>query len=530
MLSAQQAAWGAKDPLREKFTKEEKKLWTKEEKKMYKCCYDLHGIEKATYTMRKLFAKRKAEADGVPLESEKKAAPKKELEPVPLINSSKAVTDRPSGQLLLGGTLDFDTVGSSKTAPADQRSLWSYHRSLTSVRVAYIATGPASCHTIAITDEGQAYAWGRNKHGQLGLGDARMRVHPEHLRLLANEKISVAATGRKHTLFATAAGDMFACGSNAEHQLGVAGNVTKAMTVGGSADKPQLEPCATKPSKVGGFGSAVTRVSCGAEFSAAVDSEGLLAMWGKPEFGQLGNGTTGEYIAKANKIDYSYVESPEIRALQSPAGCAQVADVACGNNHTLALMADGTVFTWGFGGYGRLGHRDGADQMTPKAIADIGPARWAKRQGVAATMIAAGSTCSFARCQNGVCYFWGTNKPSAEATMSPKAVSDLSGWQVSSISCGNSSTLVAADSSVITWGPSPTYGELGYGDPNVAPKSSTKPKLVDAIEGIKVHMVSVGFGHCALIAEDNENTRQLPVVEGADAEDTITGKKHARSD
>lgn len=61
-------------------------------------------------------------------------------------------------------------------------------------------------------------------------------------------------------------------------------------------------------------------------------------------------------------------------------------------------MADGTVFTWGFGGcsagprallcadwfgcsYGRLGHRDGADQMTPKAIADIGPARWAKRQG-----------------------------------------------------------------------------------------------------------------------------------------------------
>merc|ERR1712028_43971 len=187
----------------------------------------------------------------------------------------------------------------------------------------------------------------------------------------------------------------------------------------------------------------------------------------------------------------SYVESPEIRALQSPAGCAQVADVACGNNHTLALMADGTIFTWGFGGYGRLGHRDGADQMTPKAIADIGPARWAKRQGVAATMIAAGSTCSFARCQNGVCYFWGTNKPSAEATMSPKAVSDLSGWQVSSISCGNSSTLVAADSSVITWGPSPTYGEFGY-------------------------------GHCALIAEDNDNTRQLPVVDGADAEDSVT--------
>ena len=53
---------------------------------------------------------------------------------------------------------------------------------------------------------------------------------------------------------------------------------------------------------------------------------------------------------------------------------------------------------------------------------------------------------------------------------------------------------------------------------------------VDATEGIKVHMVSVGYGHCALIAEDNDNTRQLPVVDGADAEASVTGKKHARSD
>lgn len=67
---------------------------------MYKMCYDLHGVDKATYTMRKMFAKRKALEDGVEEPAPKKPA-KKEPEPVKLINDSKLVTDRPSGKLLV---------------------------------------------------------------------------------------------------------------------------------------------------------------------------------------------------------------------------------------------------------------------------------------------------------------------------------------------------------------------------------------------------------------------------------------------
>jgi hypothetical protein len=55
------------------------------------------------------------------------------------------------------------------------------------------------------------------------------------------------------------------------------------------------------------------------------------------------------------------------------------------------------------------------------------------------------------------------------------------GWEVRSLSCGNNSTFVVADDEVITWGPSPTYGELGYGDPSNNPKSSTVPKIVDSL-------------------------------------------------
>jgi hypothetical protein len=55
------------------------------------------------------------------------------------------------------------------------------------------------------------------------------------------------------------------------------------------------------------------------------------------------------------------------------------------------------------------------------------------------------------------------------------------GWAVRSISCGNNSTFVVADAEVISWGPSPTYGELGFGDPAANPKSSTVPKIVDCL-------------------------------------------------
>lgn len=35
----------------------------------------------------------------------------------------------------------------------------------------------------------------------------------------------------------------------------------------------------------------------------------------------------------------------------------KITKIACGTNHCVALSDTGEVYTWGFGGYGRLGHR-----------------------------------------------------------------------------------------------------------------------------------------------------------------------------
>jgi len=69
---------------------------------------------------------------------------------------------------------------------------------------------------------------------------------------------------------------------------------------------------------------------------------------------------------------------------------------------------------------------------------------------------------------------------------------------VRAIACGANSSFVSADEAVISWGPSPTCGELGYGDPVSNPKSSTIPKLVDALQGVHCTQVRACVGVCGL--------------------------------
>lgn len=83
-------------------------------------------------------------------------------------------------------------------------------------------------------------------------------------------------------------------------------------------------------------------------------------------------------------------------------------------------------------------------------------------------------------------YLFGLTKRTGEANMYPKPLQDLSGWNVRSVGCSQTSIVVAADESVIAWGASPTYGELGIGEMR---KSSTTPIEVKSLDGVHVNQV-----------------------------------------
>lgn len=46
----------------------------------------------------------------------------------------------------------------------------------------------------------------------------------------------------------------------------------------------------------------------------------------------------------------------------------EVVDIAAGGAHSACITANGELYTWGKGRYGRLGHGDSEDQPRPKLV------------------------------------------------------------------------------------------------------------------------------------------------------------------
>ncbi|KAK7469558.1 hypothetical protein BaRGS_00036406 [Batillaria attramentaria] len=412
-----------------------------------------------------------------------------------------------AGEILFCGGTNWDLIG-RRTLPKGVKpvggpNLWGPHRlsALEGVKIRTVASGCNACHCVAITEEGKVYTWGRNEKGQLGLSDINRRDVPTKVDLLDNFNIVAAACGKNHTLFLTDRGKVLAAGDNKMGQLGI-GNQTQQV------------PC---PMQVKYKGPPIRRIACGGEYSMISDINGNLYSFGCPEFGQLGHNTDGKYFVTSNKMEYKcemvprkvnvFIEKTRDGHV-NPVTDVDVREVACGLNHTLALDSKKRVFSWGFGGYGRLGHAEPKDEMVPRLIKFFeGPNR-------GAVQIACGSSFSMAVGEHGALFFWGQSKPTGEATMYPKLVQDLGGWKIRSIGCCYRSIVVAADNSVVSWGPSPTYGELGYGENKM--KSSTVAQEVKPLDGIHVHNVACGYGHTMMIAradtdEDKEKLKKLPV-------------------
>ncbi|XP_033941073.1 protein RCC2 homolog [Gymnodraco acuticeps] len=412
------------------------------------------------------------------------------------------------GQLLIFGATNWDLIG-RKEVPKQQaafrnlgQNLWGPHRygCLSDVQVSCVVAGPCAAHSLLMTTEGKLWSWGRNEKGQLGHGDTKRLEAPKLIEALADQVIVAAACGRNHTLALTENGTAYSFGENKLGQLGQ-GNQTDAVL---------------SPAPISYNGQPLVKVACGAEFSMVVDCKGNLYSFGCPEYGQLGHNSDGKFIARAQRIEFDceliarrvaiFIEKSKDGQVM-PVPNVVIRDVACGSNHTLVLDSQKRVFSWGFGGYGRLGHTEQKDEMVPRLV------KLFDFPGRGAAQICSGYQCSFAVSEMGGLFFWGVTNTSRESTMYPKAVQDLCGWKIRSLSCGKSSIIIAADESTISWGPSPTFGELGYGDNK--PKSSTTAQEVKTLDGVYIEQVMMGYCHSLVIArqdteQEQERLKKLP--------------------
>lgn len=268
------------------------------------------------------------------------------------------------GDLVLVGCIDWDEATTSK-AP---KGLDTPHRLQFPSPVAGTFSSSASTFFFVLLADGSLYAMGRNNHGQLGVGDTETKNCPLRVPTsLFSAGVRKVATGKSHAIILLDDGSVYGMGSNAAGQLGL-GEGARA-----SADvlSPTLLPL-----------QDIRDVACGAEFTIACDRSGKLFAFGHPENGQVGHGTDGVYYREGGRgarVAYNFVCTPrQLTALISrdtqsktthlSADDLKFVSVCCGSNHSVALTEDGRLFSWGFGGYGRLGHNSGDNELIPREV------------------------------------------------------------------------------------------------------------------------------------------------------------------
>ncbi len=285
---------------------------------------------------------------------------------------------------------------------------------------------------LAVRADGSLWAWGDNTYGQLGNGTTTSRNNAVRVGT-DNDWVQVAA-GTSHSLALKANGTLWAWGVNLFGQLGNSAN----------SSTNNANPT---PTQVAGI---YTRIGAGNYHSLALQADGTLWAWGYNNYGQLGNGTlTGSTVANPTptSITGSYTQ------------------VAAGIYHSLALRADGTLWTWGNNDRGQLGTTVGF-QSAPVTSPTQATGTYVQ--------IAVGGFHSLGLTASGALYAWGSNDNSqlsnAASTTPGTSVNTpiLVTGTYSRVAAGNAHSLaLRADGTLWAWG-SNSNGQLGIGSTTTA--------------------------------------------------------------
>ncbi len=330
---------------------------------------------------------------------------------------------------------------------------------LSSVHVQAQRIAAGDFHTLSVCSDSTMMAWGWNAAGQLGNGPNGNSNVPVQVSSLTNV-IATAAGGYRHSMALKDDGTLWLWGSNFYGQLGNGTNTSSNI-----------------PVQLIGFGSSFSSIAAGYGHSLALNG-GIIQAWGMNGAGQLG-------IAFGNTTD---TNSPFL--VSSLSG---ITAIAAGDQHSLALHADGTLWSWGFNGAGQLGDGTNTYSTVPVPVNSL--------TGI--TAIAGGYGHSMALKNDGTVWIWGFNSNGqlgngtsgfGTETNVPAQLTALSG--IVAIEAGDYHSLALKnDGTIWTWGLN-QYGQLGNGtivDSNV-------PVQVGSLTGIAA--IAGGYAHSVALRND----------------------------
>ena len=172
------------------------------------------------------------------------------------------------------------------------------------------------------TDPSTVYVWGRNDSGQKGNGSTPDGFNfPPTVANGINDVKSICA-GDRHILALRNDGSVWSWGSNDSGQLGY-----------GTGNN-----YSSSPSQIWSL-SSIKQIACGARFSLAVTTGGMVYSWGSNSKGQLGRGTVGQNDNSPMQVN----------------GLQNIDSIAASYDHALAVDRLQDTYTWGGNIYGQLG-------------------------------------------------------------------------------------------------------------------------------------------------------------------------------
>ena len=364
-----------------------------------------------------------------------------------------------------------------------------------STTITYRSIAGGGSHSLAIAMNGNIYAWGSDSNGQLGDDSVSANKNIPTVVSGITNALSIAA-GWQHSIAGLADGTVRTWGWNSAAQLGDGTNIDRYTPVlissgiagvtrvfagyqhsgclrvdsyvltwgsnsNGQCNQPLSSGVVATPTFTNNSGKPNNFHATGSglgNHTLYVADDGTVRGWGSNQTGQLGNGASA-----VNQV------MAEVRATTNWSLDAIVA-IDAGYSHSIALKADGTVWTWGSDNNGELGDDvTRVNKSTPVQVSGL--------SGVYS--IAAGSFHNLALTCSGTMWAWGWDANGqlgndAALIDQPTPVTVPGASYCRAIGAGGYHSLaVLYNGQVYAWGYN-GYGELGDG----TNAQQTTPKLL----------------------------------------------------